>query len=231
MAELLGIDLNSYRADLTGQDFDRLHDAGCRFLGQRLTVAHSVSGELVRDETASRYIGLARARGWTVFGYAYLNPRDGMKTEPDRDGYEQGRFYADTAGMYRLDGQFLDVEAASIRQPHIVHANIGMRQGFIDDMCALGLYSRDNVMSKFDPLVRGLFDYEWFARYVDGAVWLNDWQTKPEQETSRTGRLWQKTETLRWRITIDGKKVTRSVDGDVFDGTQQQLLRYLGREI
>ncbi len=230
MTELLGIDLSLHRDTLKRADFEKLHDAGCRFLGVRVSVGRSDEGIIVSDPTAARYVDLGRAFGWIVFGFHYLNPREEMRGEADRDGYQQGAYYGVEASRLGLDGHFLDVEEAGIKQPHIVHANIAMRMGLATPV---HLYSSDLVMERYDPLVRDLFDPgEWTALYAKNLGghsyrWLNDWATPAElQAIAARHRLWQFGR-LRYRITINGRRKYRSIDGDVWQGTQRQLLDYL----
>lgn len=218
MNNILGIDLNAYRGNLNDADFDKLHEAGCRFIGLRV----SVGGE--GDATAGPYVEMARARGWVTFGYHYLKSYEGDNNA--QNGYEQGQLYAARAEMFDLDGHFLDVEDSGLKWNEVVHAAEAMRAGLHS---ALGLYSRRSFYEPKFGKMPPIFDFEWWADYRDAGpqgVWLAQWEAwASATHDHRPGPLWQFTDELKWKRTdTDGK---RSVDGNVYEGTQVALLRYL----
>jgi len=214
--EILGIDLSKWRENVDDEDFDKLHANGCRFLGVRVSVG------LEADETAIKFIDMARARGWVTMGYHYLTAVKGDAN--DENGWEQGKFYGTRANMLDLDGHFLDVEDPDTSWADVIHAVEQMRAN-LTFTNGVGLYSRKSFfVPKFGDRP-DVFDSEWWADYRGGKRWLADWETTPEQEQYRPGPLWQFTDELKWKRPSGGQ---RSVDGNVFTGTQLDLLRYFG---
>ena len=224
--EILAIDLSEHRAGLTRAEFRVLHEGGCRALGVRVSIAHSESGDLHADATAAQYVAWARGFGWVAYGYCYLNPRVGMRYDADTDGDAQGRFYAKIAAPLDLDGHYLDVEESGVKRAHIVYAVAAMRQGLRSErVAAVNLYSSLAVMKRF-PDLPGIFDGgTWYANYgiASAARSLDDWATPPDREQYRDARLHQ----FGGLQYVRPNHRKRSVDGNVFFGTQQQLLGYM----
>jgi hypothetical protein len=223
--ELLIIDLSEHRAGLTRGEFTRLHRGGCRGLGVRVSVAYADQGIMHADTTAAGYVAKARRHGWVVFGYAYLNPRDGLPAKDD--AYEQGEFYARTAEPLDLDGHFLDVEKGTIRRQHNEYATLAMRQGLRSQrVSGVGVYSREDILTRFASQ-RRLWDSEWLAHYgpigEPAARTLADWQTPLSREPYRAGPLWQYGPLEYTRP--NGRP--RRVDGNVWQGTQHSLMEYM----
>jgi len=217
--EILGIDLSAWRSGVTPAEFAKLHEGGCRFLGVRVSSGRNA------DDTAAGFVQMARAHGWVTFGYHYLSAAKG-DPDPDVEGHIQGGLYADRALMLDLDGHFLDVEDADLKWGHVIHAVHAMRKSGIT---SVGLYSRQSFYGpKFEGAVGvadRVFDCEWWADYRGGSRWLGNWQTSEAEEKYRPGALWQMTDKFRYRRP--DAEGTRSIDGNVFVGTQQALMRYL----
>jgi len=215
---ILGIDLNAWRPNVTEDEFDKLHGLGCRFIGVR------VSANNEADWTAEKFVDMARARGWVTFGYHYLSADKGDSNL--QNGYEQGRVYAEAASALDLDGHFLDVEDGDTQWADVVAAVERMRAGTGE---AIGLYSR---RSFFEPKFGerdDIFDFEWMADYREApnGVWLAKWEEFAAEAESDEA-LWQFSDELKWRYDkADGTKATRSVDGNLFAGSQVDLLYYL----
>lgn len=222
--ELLIIDLNEHRSGVTKGEFTRLHRGGCRGLGVRVSVAYSEQGIMHADPTAPGYVKKARALGWVVFGYHYLNPRDGFPAKAD--AYEQGQFYAMMAAPLDLDGHFLDVEEPGIRRQHNEYATLAMRQGLRHQRVrGVGLYSSEVIMARY-PDQRGvLWDSEWLANYgkPPAARTLDDYATPPEREQYRDGPMHQFGHLAYTRP--NGR--LRAVGGNVWQGTQRSLMEYM----
>ena len=215
MSELLGIDLSEHRANISEADFDKLHEGGCRFLGVRVSVGDRL------DETAERFAMMAQERGWVTIGYHYLTAEQNV----GEAGFQQGALFAAQAADLDLDGYVLDVEATGLKWSAVIHAVAAMRQYGLG---SVGLYSRRSYYQPNFGKYPDPFDWEWWADYRGGSRWLGNWQTQPEDEQYRPGPLWQFSDKFHWSDP-DGEKRAESVDGDVFQGTQLDLLRYMGR--
>lgn len=214
--EILGIDLSKHRNDLTQDEFLHLHEKGVRFLFTRISSDYSGA-----DPTAQRYLRWAGMLGWVTGGYHFLDRNKDRSDKPTWDGVRQANMYATAqeaiiGNGVECDLDFVDVEAQGIPYNMVLSYVNEMR---ILGYESVGLYTRLSYWNaKFGDQPNPT-DFSWLADYRGGSRWLNNWQTSEEDEQWRPSRLWQ-FGPLRYRY--EGKN--RSIDGNVFQGTQVELL-------
>lgn len=212
--EILGIDLNAYRPNLTRADFEKLAEGGCQFLFNRLSL-----GTTTYDETAPQYLPMAEDQGWVTGVYHYLKATP--DTDPLEDGAEQAAFFLESIDELTRtpDFIFLDVEEHGLEWGHIV----GWVERVRAAVMAVGLYTRETYYEPRFGDKPDIFDYRWLANYIGTEKrWLSDWRTPAEVERYRPdAEVWQFTDAFQWKSPSGP---IRSVDGNVASVRSQKAM-------
>lgn len=218
----LGIDLSEHRKNVTNAQLNYLSANGVTWAWHR-----AARGADYRDPTFPRFNRKGWQLGQVTGAYLFMEKGEGVA---QLDNFLHAIRPELLAGR-GPDAYILDIEAGGIKLRDVYRWLAAWRRR---TPWPLGLYSSSGYLARrgWEDLPE-LFDYYWTADYrflvADGVVveeegsasrWLKDWDEEPMPKPPDWPELHQYGALkYRWRGKV------RAIDGNLFAGSQAQLLR------